>query len=517
MRHPVFRALWFAQLTSNIGTLMQTVAAQWLMLSIDGRPQMVALVQAATSLPALLVGLLAGALGDVLDRRRLLICSQTFMLAAAATLGVVTLTGSVTPWTLLGLTFAIGLGSGLTGPTWQAIQPELVELNEIPQAAALGSMSMNIGRAAGPAVGGLLVATAGPGWAFMANAASFLGVLGVLAAWRREAPARTLGAEPVFSAVRSGLRYARSARRLRAILMRTALFIGFASAFWALLPVRAQALGFGATGYGLMLTAVGAGAVCGALISGRARRLGGVDALLTVATLSFGACCALLAFVDSKPIAFVAVFVLGGSWILAMATLNASTQVVLPDWVRARGMAVYLVVFQAGQAVGAILWGQLASHIGTADTLAVASVALVVGVVAVRWFPLVHAQPLDVSLAPATPEPETAVELRPTHGPVLVTLEYRVPPEHVDEFRRDMQAVGRVRRRGGAYRWNLFYDVTAPETFLEVFVVGSWEEHLRQHLERTSVSDQALLDRSRSHLVNGDAPSVTHYIGAYPG
>src|SRR5690349_10187025 len=175
----MFRALWLAQLTSNIGTWMQTIAAQWLMLSIDGRPQMVALVQTAMSLPALIVGLLAGALGDVLDRRRLLICSQTFMLAAAATLGVVTITGAITPWTLLGLTFAIGLGQGLTGPTWQAIQPELVEREEIPQAAALGSMSMNIGRAAGPAVGGLLVAAAGAGWAFMVNAASFLGVLGV--------------------------------------------------------------------------------------------------------------------------------------------------------------------------------------------------------------------------------------------------------------------------------------------------------------------------------------------------
>ncbi len=164
-----------------------------------------------------------------------------------------------------------------------------------------------------------------------------------------------------------------------------------------------------------------------------------------------------------------------------------------------------------------MLWGQLANQIGTADALAVAAGALVVGVAAVRWFPLVHARPLDTSLAPATPEPETAVELHPTHGPVLVTLEYHVSPEDVEEFRTDMEAVGRVRRRGGAYRWNLFYDVTDPDTFLEVFVVGSWEEHLRQHLERTSVSDQAALDRSRRHLVDGAVPKVTHYIGAYPG
>ncbi len=301
LRYPVFRALWVAQLTSNVGTWMQTVAAQWLMLSIDGRPQMVALVTAATSLPALLVGLPAGALGDVLDRRRLLICSQSFMLVAAATLAIVTLTGAITPWTLLGLTFAIGLGQGLTGPSWQAIQPELVKREEIPQAAALGSMSMNIGRAAGPAFGGLLVAATSPGWAFMVNAVSFLGVLGVLVWWRREAPARALGAEPVFSAVRSGLRYARSARRLRAILVRSAVFISFASAFWALLPVRAHALGLGATGYGLLLTAVGAGAVGGAFVSGWARRRLGIDGLLAISTVTFAAGTAVLAFVDSQP------------------------------------------------------------------------------------------------------------------------------------------------------------------------------------------------------------------------
>src|SRR4051794_41352042 len=273
----LYRWLLIAQFASNIGTWMQTVGAQWLMGDLTHDPLMVALVQTATSLPVFLFGFPAGAVGDIFDRRRVLLVSQAFMLVAAAVLAWLTFSGDTTPWVLLGLTFAIGAGRALTAPSWQAIQPQLVGRRLIPQAAALGAASVNVARAAGPALGGALVAAAGAAWVFGINAVSFLGVLAVLVLWRRERVEKALGPEHVRAALHAGTRYVRSSPRMKAILWRSAAFVLFASAMWALLPVVARSeLHLGSGGYGLLLAAVGVGAVAGTAGVARNKGTGGL-------------------------------------------------------------------------------------------------------------------------------------------------------------------------------------------------------------------------------------------------
>src|SRR4051812_45559889 len=370
LRHPVFRALWIAQTVSNVGTWMQTVGAQWLIVSLGGTALTVSLVQTATTLPTFLIGLPAGALGDILDRRKIMLSSQAFMLVCAAALGVLTVMNKIGIPTVLALTFGIGLGSAVLRPSWQAVQPELVDREEIPQAAALNGVSMNMARAVGPAIGGVVVALTNAGVVFIANAVSFLGVMGVLARWKRPRHESTLGAEHVTHAIRAGTRYVRHSPRLRSILMRTLSFCLFTSALWALLPVVAhRELGLGSGGYGLLLGAVGIGAVGGAFALPPARARWSSDHVVGAATMAFVAVALVLAWSRSVPLVAVALIVGGLSWIAVLSTLNASAQVALPAWVRARGMATYLHVFQGGQAAGSFIWGALAARTSTGVSL----------------------------------------------------------------------------------------------------------------------------------------------------
>lgn len=517
LRIPLFRALFLAQLTSNLGTWMQTVGAQWLMGDLThGSSLEVALIQTATSLPIFLFGFPAGALGDVFDRRRVLLASQAFMLAAAALLAMLTFSGDVTPWVLLGLTFAIGAGRALTAPSWQAIQPQLVGRELIPQASALGAASVNVGRAVGPAIGGALVAAAGAGWVFGLNAISFLGVLGVLLMWRREPVEKGLGPEHVRSAMRAGFRYARSSPRMKAILARATVFILFASAMWALLPIVARTdLELGSGGYGLLLGAVGIGAVLGTATLPRLRGRLSLDRLVQAGSVVFGLACVVLAWVHVAAIVALALVATGYAWIAVLSSMNATAQTVLPDWVRSRGMGLYLLVFQGGQAVGALAWGLVVQEADTRLAFSAVAVGLVLGLAASRRWPLRETGSLDVSPAQHWPEPDMASEPDPGHGPVLVTVEYRVAAERADAFREAMRPVGRSRRRSGAERWSLYQDGADPELFVETYVVPTWEEHLRQHQERVTQTDRMFEERARALMVEGSEPQVRHMLFAY--
>jgi MFS family permease len=517
LRIPLFRALLIAQFASNIGTWMQTVGAQWLMGDLTHDPLQVALVQTATSLPVFLFGFLAGAAGDVFDRRRVLLVSQVFMLMAAALLAALTFSGDVTPWVLLGLTFAIGTGRALTAPSWQAIQPQLVGRELIPQAATLGAASVNVARAAGPALGGALVAAAGAQWVFGLNAVSFLGVLAVLLLWRRPRVETPLGPEHVRSALRAGSRYVRSSPRMKAILARSAVFVIFASALWALLPIVARSdLELGSGGYGLLLASVGVGAVLGTALLPRLRARWSLDAVVAGSSLAFGLACALIAWVHVVGVVAAALVVTGFAWIAALSSLNATAQTVLPDWVRSRGMALYIIVFQGGQAVGALIWGLVVKQGDTRVAFAVVAGGLLVGGVgAARRWPLLPPGAIDVRPVQPWAEPDMVIEPDPGHGPVLVTVEYRVPPERADDFREAMRPVGRARRRSGGERWGLFQDGADPERFVEVYVVATWEEHLRQHQERITHTDRLFEERARALVVEGTEPKVEHLLWAY--
>ena len=513
--HPLFRRLWAAQLASNVGSWMQNVGAVWLMGSLSGSPALIALVQTATSLPVFLLGLPAGALADILDRRRLLLVTQAWMLVCATALTVLAVLDLVTPAVLLGLTFALGAGVALNQPAWQAVQPEIVPREDFAQAVTLGGVSINLGRAAGPALGGAVVAAAGPEYVFLANAVSFLGVLAVLVLWRRAPRSTPLPAERVFGAVRAGLRYARHAPALEAVLVRTVLFVLPASSILALLPVVArQELGLGAQGFGLLLTAFGGGAVLAASLLPRLRRRAPLDMIVAAASLALAVVVLCLALSSLAALVAAALVAGGLAWLLAISSLNVAAQFSLPGWVRARGLSVYLLLFGGGMAAGSAVWGLVAETAGTSVALGAAAAALAVGAAGAFRYRLGISERLDLRPSLHWAEPAVVADPRPGQGPVLVTLEYAVPLEAAGEFAAVMHRVERMRRRTGARAWGLYQDSTDPGRFVETFVVESWEEHLRQH-GRVTHSDRKLEERRDVFLSPGTSPTVRHYLSAY--
>ena len=504
---PVFRALWIAQFASNIGTWMQTVGAQWLL--IDRSPVLVSLVQTASSLPIVLLALPAGAWADLVDRRRLLLGAQVAMLMAAGALTALTFAGVVSPAVVLGLTFLLGCGTAVAGPAWQAIQPELVERSVLPQAAALNGVNMNLARAVGPAVGGVIVAAAGPAWVFALNTLSYLGIAAVLRTWRRPDSLGAGARERLVEALRAGGRYVRHALIVRRLLYRAVLFIPAASAVWALLPlVAARNLHLGSAGYGLLLAAVGIGAVAGALVIPRVRARVGNATLVTAAMVVSAAATAVVATAGIPALVALALVPVGGAWIAIMSSLNAGVQLALPGWVRARALAYYLLLFQGSQAAGAVIWGVIADHTSVTTSLLIAAATLVSGAIAGLRTPMPNTANLDRMPSAHWPAPQLLLAPDPTDGPVLVTLRYRVPEENTAAFTAAMRPVARSRRRTGALRWELFRDGTDPTRFLETYLVGTWAEHLQQHHHRQTGADRALEERLLDYT--DGPPEVSH-------
>jgi MFS family permease len=506
-----FRVLWLAQFASNVGTWVQSVGAQWLLL--DHGPTVVALVQTASSLPVFLFALPAGVLADLADRRRLLLIAQLAMTVVAGLLAAVTFTGAISPGPLLGLTFLLGCGAAMVGPAWQAIQPELVPRDQLKRASALGAVNMNIARAIGPALGGILVSVAGAGWTFALNAVSFLCVVGALLFWRRPAQVRPneTEREHAFAAVRSGARYLRNAPGVRRILFRVSLFVPAASALWALLPtVAAQTLRLGASGYGSLLGAVGIGAVAGAFgLPFAARHLSGTGTLV-VSGCVFGVATAVLPLCPNAAVTVVPLLFAGVAWIGALSTLNAAMQLLLPAWVRARGLSFYLIVFMGGQAFGSAVWGVVAGAVGLGSAMWVSAGLLVVGALTAWVWPLLESNNLDRSVATTWADPVLLLESRPSDGPVLVIIEYQVAEDDVAGFTEAMHVVERSRRRTGATSWGLHRDVAEPRTFVETFQVPSWSEHLAQHHSRYTGADHDVLARARK--LSAGEPKVRHAL-----
>ncbi len=516
LRHRAFRILFAAQFASNVGTWMQTVGAQWLIGDLGGSPLLVALVQTATSLPVFLLALPSGALGDILDRRRVLLFGQGVMLVAAAAITALTLAGAVTPGIVLVLTFAIGAGQAFVTPSWQAVQPELVPRKEIPQAAVLNGTSFNLARAVGPAIGGVLITASGPGAVFALNAVSFVAVLGALAFWEREAPPRRFEAEHLGSAIGAGFRYVRSSPSFRIVLVRAAHFMAFASALWALLPVIARdELGLGAGGYGLMLGAVGIGAVAGALTLPALRSRVGVEALIVGSSLVLAAAMLVVGLSGTVWAVGPALVLAGGAWIGNNSSLNASAQVLVPGWARARALAFYTLVFMGSQAAGAVLWGALAGVTSVGTVFAIAAAGLVVGSALLTARFRLRSSDVDLTPLGEHSEPDLVIEAAPAAGPVLITVEWHVPADRVTAFREAMRVVERIRRRTGARRWGLFQDGEEADLFLEAYVVSTWEEHERQRSERFTVRDAELEARAIELTVDGRQPRVRTAISAY--
>jgi MFS family permease len=507
-----FTRLASAQFLSNVGGWMQTVGAQELMLTLTTSATLVALIQTAAGLPVVLFAIPAGALGDLVDRRRLLIGSQSFMLLAAAVLAALAFAGLVTPLALLGLIFAVGIGQTLTAPTWQTLQPELVAPEDRTQAIALGAVNQNLSRAIGPAIGGALYAATSAAALFLVNAVSFVPVIGAVARWRGGArPAPAAAPEHVVNAIRAGARYIASSPALRVILLRAGLFMVFANSIWALLPLVARSrLHLGSGGYGLLLGGVGIGAVIGAAALPRLRARTSSTILMLAGTIVFAAVALSLAYVRVVPLAALALVVGGVAWILVLSTLNSQYQSTLPIWAKARGMSYYLVTFQGGGALGSAAFGIVAQHAGLTGALVAAAFGLaLVALVGVR-LPFKEIAPED--LLPAGDWPDPQLLIPPTsERPVLVSLEYWPSPGREQELVEALYAGRYARRRTGGTHWRLWRDAADPGHVLEEFVVGSWAEHLRQH-ERVSRRDQERLEAIRGMTDPHRPPTVTHWL-----
>ncbi len=515
---PTFRALWLAILVGNIGTWIHDVAAAWVMAETTNSPLMVAAVQSATTLPVVVLAIVAGTLADIVDRRRYLILAQLWMLLVASTLAVLAHLDALGPWTLIALTFALGIGAAMAMPAQQATTPELVPKPMLGPAVALGSLSMNIARAIGPALGGLIVAQAGIAWAFAVNALTFLGVAVVLWRWRRAPTASVLPPETFGVALRAGLRYATRASVLQAVLVKAAWFFTFASALTALLPIVVkQDLHASAGTYGLLLGCIGAGAIGGAMLLPGLRTRVDPDRMVLWATLAYAGCILAIALLRWVPVLYGVALLAGFAWIAVLSSLQIAAQTAVPAWVRARALSLYIVVFSGGMAAGSLGWGWLAQQFGTPRALLAAALGTAVAAIAGARFRLGDAARVNVTPSGHWPQPVVAADLHDDRGPVLVTIEYRVDPTRRQDFLHRLQPLGHARRRNGALQWGVAEDSTQPGVYLEYFVDASWREHLRQH-ERVTEDERALQDALLETLADPtQRPQVRHFIGGAPG
>jgi MFS family permease len=386
LRHRTFAVLWTATLISNIGTWMHDLAAGWLMTTLAPSPAMVAMVQAAMMLPIFLFSLPAGALADMVDRRRMLIVVQMLMLVLAAVLSLLVFLGSITPGLLLALTFGLGVCTAAMSPAWQAIVPRLVDKEDFPAAVALSSVSINISRAIGPAIGGVLIASLGLAWPFLFNAVSFIAVIAALVWWRPAVPVTTQPAREAFvNAMVTGVRHVWDSAPLKATLLRVVAFFAFASAYWALLPLIArQRLDGGSQLYGVLVACIGVGAVSGAQFLPRLRARFGPDRVIIASTCGTALVLITFALVEIQSVAALACLVAGATWIAAISTFSVSMQLLLPDWVRARGLAVYNTIFYGSLTLGSVLWGQFGEHFGIEAALLAAAAGILLGMTLAR-------------------------------------------------------------------------------------------------------------------------------------
>lgn len=511
LRQKVFAVLWIATVVGNTGSFIRDVASSWLVTDLSNAPAAVAMVQAAGTLPIFLLAIPAGVLSDILDRRKFLIVIQLLLAAVSICLLLLSAAGLQTISSLVALTFLGGIGAALMAPTWQSIVPELVPREDLKSAVALNSLGINISRSIGPAAGGLLLASFGAAFTYGVDVISYVFVIAALSWWKRPVGTDDALSEKFFGAFRAGLRYARASRELHVVLLRAAVFFAFSSAVWALLPLVARNLLGGTAGfYGVLLGAVGAGAIGGALIMPRLRQRFDADRLLLGAAIVTALAMGILSLAPPQWVAIITLLALGAAWITALTTLNGAAQAILPNWVRGRSLAVYLTVFNGAMTAGSLGWGAIAELIGVPYTLVAAAIGLVVvGLI----FHLVKLPKGDADLVASNhwPEPLTAEPVAHDRGPVLILIEYRIAKENRDAFLKAIAILSRERRRDGAYGWGITEDAADPERILEWFMVESWAEHLRQH-HRVSKADADVQEQVRRFHKGPDGPVVQHML-----
>ena len=512
LKLPVFRWIWLATVVSNIGTWVHDTGAAWLMTDLAPSPLMVSLVQAATTAPVFLIGLPAGALADIVDRRKLLLYGQIGMLIATLGLTAMTFSGAINPALLLAFTAVLGFGTALCQPAWSATTPEIVPPELVPGAVTLQGLAINVARAVGPAIGGLLIASIGTWAAFGLNAVSFVGIIIVLLWWKPEPRESKLAAEGVLEAMGLGLRYIRHSKPIQRVLSRALMFIVPGSALWALMPLFARkTLSLSAGGYGALLGVVGLGAVIGVFFVPTLRKKLGASGMIAVASLVMAVVLAIFGYVRNPYVVFPLMLPVGFAWLTVLSTLNSCAQSAVPNWVRARALAVYLIIFFGGMAVGAPLWGTVASFVGTAASFPIAGVTLAV----------LSLLSLGISLPPISPEFHkksnhwehlTPISRETGAGrKAVVQVTYIVSPERVADFILKSAELRESRLSSGAVRWEMLRHTTDDDRFVEVFTVPSWEAHQQQH-ERVSKHDEEIQNEINESLKPGTKPVVDHFL-----
>ncbi|SEG79430.1 Predicted arabinose efflux permease, MFS family [Bosea lathyri] len=509
LRQPVFRAVWFASLASNFGGLVQAVGASWMMTSIAASPDMVALVQASTTLPVMLFSLAAGAISDNYDRRSIMLTAQGFMLTVSVMLALSAWFGLITPWLLLTFTFLIGCGTALNNPAWQSSVGDMVPRRDVPAAVTLNSVAFNIARSVGPAIGGAIVAAAGAVAAFTINAFSYIALIVVLARWQPPRVERLLPRETLWIAMSAGVRYIAMSPNIRSVILRSFAF-GFGGiVVLALLPLIARDLVHGGPlTFGVLLGAFGAGAVAGAFMSARLRRMLSTEALVRLTFAGYAAAAAIIALSTSMWLTMPALCVAGASWVLTLSTFNATVQLSAPRWVVGRALALYQMAAFGGMATGSWAWGQATLHLGPEKALLISAIALLVGAAIGLRYKLPPLEELNLDPLSSWREPKVAVDIEPRSGPVIVTIEYIIREEDVVAFLNAMAERRRIRRRDGARHWTLLRDLTDPMLWMERYDSPTWVEYVRQN-QRVTQADAEIGERVRA-LHSGPNPPVVH-------
>jgi MFS family permease len=512
LRYPVFRRVWGASTLSNLGGLIQSVGASWLMVSITQSADMVALVQASLTLPVVLLSLVAGAMADNLDRRKVMLGAQIFLFVVSLALMFCAWIGWITPWLLLAFTFAIGCGAAFNAPAWQASVGDMVPRPELPGAVALNSMGFNIARSVGPAIGGFIVAAAGAATAFAVNAFSYIALIVVLARWRPPHHPRVLPRESLGLAIGSGVRYVAMSPAIRTVLLRCAVFGFAAGSVLALMPVVARfLLDGGPLTYGLLLGAFGLGAVAGAVGNARIRQRLSTEAIVRWASVAFAIAAAVVGLSNQLLVTMLGLCVAGTGWLLSLATFNVAVQMSAPRWVVARTLSLYQMATFSGLAAGSWVWGEVATNVSIEAALLIASVFMLASAALGRWRPLAQTQELDLDLLRTWQEPSTAVPVDARTGPVVITIEYLIREVDIVKFMRAMTDRRRIRRRDGARNWRLLRDLADPEIWIERYETPTWLDYVR-HNGRITKNDAMIPQRLRALHRGSEPPRVRRMI-----
>ena len=509
-RHGVFTMLWSTWLIANLCMWMNDVASAWLMTTLTSKPNWVALVQTAATLPVFLLGLPSGALADILDRKRFLFFTQLWVAVVGVVLALAVFSGMMTPPLLLMLIFFNGIGLALRWPVFSAIVPELVPRNKLPAALALNGVSMNASRILGPLIAGAIIAALGSAWVFLLNAVLSIAAAVVISRWQREHRVDPLGRERLTGAMRVGLQFVAQSYHLKGVLARIAIFFFHSTALMALLPLVARQIEGGNAGtFTVLLAAMGGGAVASTFALPRLRQRFSRDHLVLLGAFTQASTMAVMAINSHLWIGVLAMALGGAAWITTANTLSVSAQLSLPDWVRARGMSMYQMAIMGAAALGAAVWGQVAtwSSVPVALGVGAASGAAVMAFVNWRW----PDRGVMEDPTPAGPLPHPRVAEPPTHGHVLVTIEYQIDPARAGEFRALMDDSRRARLSQGALNWDLLSDINDPGRFVEVIEDASWTDHLRR-FDRVTASDAALRERKLAFHLGEDPPIVRRAV-----